>query len=86
MRKLYVDCANGVGGAALKELSKRLPLLNITLLNESDLSRLNVDCGAEFVQKSRKFPANFEKGEGTVISVDGMIIYTFSNLKVTPIE
>jgi phosphomannomutase len=77
VRKLFIDCANGVGGAALKELSKHLPLLDVTLLNESDLSKLNVDCGAEYVQKSRKFPANFEKGEGTVISIDGMICFSF---------
>ncbi|KAL0479624.1 phosphoacetylglucosamine mutase [Acrasis kona] len=70
-RQVFVDCANGVGGATMRKLEPHLKLLDITLLNESDLSLLNAGCGAEFVQKSRKFPSNFDKSNGTVISLDG---------------
>jgi phosphomannomutase len=71
VRKIFVDCANGIGGKTAEKLAKHISSLDMTLLNKSDLNQLNVDCGAEYVQKSRKFPLNFEKSDGTVISIDG---------------
>lgn len=59
---VYVDCANGVGAFALHELSESLQTHGIVLelfnrgYKESD--RLNHQCGADFVEKTRSFPVN----------------------------
>ncbi len=59
---LYIDCANGVGAAKLQQL---VPLLQdvglrLELLN-TGAGRLNHLCGADFVQKDRKVPTEFER-------------------------
>jgi phosphoacetylglucosamine mutase len=69
--KVFVDCANGIGGPTLEKLSKYISAMDLVLLNKSDLNDLNNNCGAEFVQKARKYPTNFDKSDGTVVSIDG---------------
>ena len=54
--KIYIDCSNGVGGVRVPELFDQLKhIYDIEAVNDKDTDNLNVDCGAEFVQKERKF-------------------------------
>ena len=53
---LIVDCANGVGAIALQHFAPLLTQLPLTLVNTSRTERLNDECGAEHVQKTRKLP------------------------------
>ena len=56
-----IDCANGVGSIAAFNFAKLIKSLNITLINNNILpgsNNLNVGCGSEYVQKSRKFPGD----------------------------
>ena len=53
---LTVDCANGVGAEALKALSDCVgSQLSATLRNTGG-GGLNDACGADYVQKERRFP------------------------------
>ena len=54
---LTVDCANGVGGAAMERFRPLIPTLPLTLVNTSTSSHLNEHCGAEHVQKTRTLPS-----------------------------
>lgn len=83
--KINVDCAFGVGSVALKDLSKFLSSEENEgkvefLLTNSDpnqFENLNSYCGAEYVQKERKYPIMTEKvttegGEPILLaSIDG---------------
>ena len=54
--KIYVDCSNGVGGVRVPELFEKIKhIYDIEAVNDKDTNNLNIDCGAEFVQKERKF-------------------------------
>lgn len=67
--KIYVDCANGVGGIAINELVNRIPNKEIVIINQgqegsSDLNfipnfdLLNNKCGADFVVTNSVPPEN----------------------------
>lgn len=71
---LYIDCSDGIGGLRFADFNKYLGF-NLKLINSGtgDKVYLNDQCGAEFVQKQRKQPRNFEEvpdGEKCV-SFDG---------------
>lgn len=81
-RILYVDCAFGVGGPALKgfreQLVNEFEFHSINDASDTDLDasivhqKLNKNCGAEYVQKQRKVPENFDKQFTTsMASIDG---------------
>lgn len=61
-KKLYIDCANGVGAVQLNQLKEsfknKTDKLEIELINTDykDFSKLNVDCGADFVKTNQKLP------------------------------
>lgn len=61
MRKLYVDCADGVGAHLLASIKYKLvPMrLDLVLIN-TGMGILNEDCGADFVQKNSCLPKNFK--------------------------
>lgn len=58
---VHVDCANGVGAVRLMEMKEHLLNvgLNLILYNTGD-GVLNLNCGADFVEKENKFPENME--------------------------
>lgn len=81
-KKLYIDCANGAGAVQLEKLkeiySKKTNQIEIELINTDydDYSKLNVDCGADFVKTNQRLPANVNKtlamdGENLFCSLDG---------------
>lgn len=61
-KKLYIDCANGVGAVQLNQLKEifknKTDKIEINLINTdyNDFSKLNVDCGADFVKTNQKLP------------------------------
>lgn len=61
-RKLYIDCANGVGAVQLNQLKEifesKTDKIKIELINTdyNDFSKLNVDCGADYVKTNQKLP------------------------------
>ena len=58
-----LDCANGVGAVPMEEIAKILnPHINIRLINTSigNTAKLNEGCGAEFVHKEMKEPAEIK--------------------------
>lgn len=57
---LFVDSSDGVGGIGFIDLNKSVGL-TATILNsgKEEKAYLNDRCGAEFVQKEKKFPRNF---------------------------
>ena len=60
LQALTVDCANGVGAEKLKALAERLSgKLDVTLRSTGE-GGLNDGCGADYVQKERRFPAGME--------------------------
>lgn len=68
-RAIIIDCADGVGALAMRELQSLLP--GATLAN-TDGSKLNVGCGADFVQKTRNTPRGVDAKSGTLCaSLDG---------------
>lgn len=93
--KVLVDCANGVGSAALKQLTAALVKapggktaaegLHMVLVNTGE-GRLNDGCGADFVQKERELPASIEKAlspsSTRCVSIDGdadRVVYFLSD-------
>ena len=57
---IYIDGSDGIGGMRIKDLNKHIGLgLTIANAAENEPIHLNDLCGAEFVQKERKFPRNF---------------------------
>lgn len=68
--QVLVDCANGVGSNALRQLTAALGKvpggkaaaggLDMQLVNTGE-GQLNDSCGADFVQKDRALPASIEK-------------------------
>lgn len=64
--QVLVDCANGVGSAALQRLTASLQArggaaaaLKLKLVNTGE-GGLNDNCGADYVQKERSQPVNFQ--------------------------
>ena len=67
-QELVVDCANGVGAAALEELQLRLQGGMRLQLRNTDLrntAKLNAGCGADFVQKDRACPSGVSTSEAS---------------------
>eukprot|EP00466_Bigelowiella_natans_P000651 jgi/Bigna1/66564/fgenesh1_pg.1_\ len=61
--KLRVDCANGVGAVALKNLAplfKRALEIEAFNVDTDSKGKLNESCGAEHVQKSRQLPQGID--------------------------
>ena len=58
---LSIDAADGIGGLRVSDLNKGIGL-NAKIVNSGAGEKiyLNELCGAEFVQKERKFPRNFD--------------------------
>ncbi len=80
---LWVDCSDGIGGARFHDLKDHLGL-SAKLVNDGEgpASKLNDGCGAEFVQKEKKFPRGFEEvpTEARCVSFDGdadRIVYLY---------
>lgn len=70
---LWLDCAYGVGGVAMKKLAPRLEhLVKIHLLNvpefkdASEHLSLNDKCGAEYAHKEKKLPCNYNLSNNAV--------------------
>lgn len=71
---VVVDCSNGVGYQVLSRFTKGpvSDVINFECINTNDTNFLNLNCGAEFVQKERKLPSNFNTETTTVgASLDG---------------
>ena len=60
LQVLTVDCANGVGAEKLKALAERLSGKLEVCLRSTGNEGLNDGCGADYVQKERRFPAGME--------------------------
>ncbi|KAI4285684.1 MAG: hypothetical protein L6R35_004600 [Caloplaca aegaea] len=86
-----VDCANGIGGPKLRELTKNLPSpfdggLGITIVNDDVINpdRLNFQCGADFVKTNQRAPPSTHAAPLTrCASLDGdadRIVYYFNDL------
>ncbi|KAL4160933.1 hypothetical protein PRNP1_001491 [Phytophthora ramorum] len=59
---LYVDCAHGVGALQVAKLAKDLgDSLRLEIVNSPADGDLNLQCGAEHVEKSRQPPANMSR-------------------------
>jgi phosphoacetylglucosamine mutase len=58
---VVVDCANGVGMLAMREIGQGIcnVLEDLTLINGPGDGVLNASCGADFVQKKREMPDAF---------------------------
>ena len=61
LQELTVDAANGDGAPKLAVATKRLSTLglSIKLLNNGTTGGLNLNCGADFVQKEQACPTGF---------------------------
>lgn len=60
LQVLTVDCANGVGAEKLKALTERLSGDLDVSLRSAGGGDLNDGCGADYVQKEKRFPAGME--------------------------
>ncbi|CAI5742667.1 unnamed protein product [Peronospora destructor] len=59
---LYVDCAHGVGASQVVKLAKDLgDSLRLEIVNTPSDGELNLQCGAEHVEKSRQPPSNMSR-------------------------
>ncbi|UIZ21154.1 hypothetical protein KXD40_000759 [Peronospora effusa] len=59
---LYVDCAHGVGALQVVKLAKDLgDSLRLEIVNTPSDGELNLQCGAEHVEKSRQPPSNMSR-------------------------
>ncbi|KAL7690055.1 putative phosphoglucosamine mutase, bacterial type, phosphoacetylglucosamine mutase [Plasmopara halstedii] len=59
---LYVDCAHGVGALQMAKLAKDLgDSLRLEIVNTPGDGELNLQCGAEHVEKSRQPPINMTR-------------------------
>ena len=73
-----VDCSNGVGGIPFKTLNENehfTKMLSFQLDNMPGAGQVNEGCGAELVQKQKKFPVGFDAkrcaGYKKCASIDG---------------
>lgn len=64
-RPLVVDCANGVGAAALAGLKKHIPdehlLIKAQRTDTKTPGALNSGCGADYVKTNQRLPSGYEK-------------------------
>lgn len=60
-----MDGANGVGAIKLLQLQKKLKILEMHIRNNGQDGRgiLNLGVGADYVQKEKVLPENFDKTE-----------------------
>jgi len=68
-----VDCANGVGAAALPHFNLIIKdYINAEMINSQDHEYLNKECGADYVKTNKLFPRNFNSREhNSFLSFDG---------------
>lgn len=89
-RRVFVDCAYGVGAVGLKgfasELENEFELVAVNDFNPDQDGihlKLNKNCGAEYVQKQKKAPLNYDSSVTRYMaSVDGdadRIVYFYVN-------
>jgi len=61
--KLVVDCANGVGSFAMKQIQSSKSFddfIKLEIINDMESpEKLNVDCGSESLHQDQKLPVNF---------------------------
>mmetsp|Transcript_42327 Transcript_42327/g.76789 ORF Transcript_42327/g.76789 Transcript_42327/m.76789 type:complete len:556 (+) Transcript_42327:48-1715(+) len=80
---LTVDCANGVGGIALKAMLEAVKNLDITLVNTGPGDGpLNSGCGADHVKMTQGLPSGVKGKTGRMATLDGdadRIMYFFSD-------
>ncbi|KAF3922974.1 hypothetical protein ABW20_dc0102612 [Dactylellina cionopaga] len=85
-----VDCANGVGGPKLRELNKYLSdSIHITITNDDTetFSKLNSQCGADYVKTNQRLPPSTTAEPGArYASLDGdadRIVYYYVDAQKT---
>lgn len=85
---LYIDCANGVGAIAIKGLQKYLSdeILDLRIVNDNfeDQTKLNSNCGADFVKTQQRVPPSINKiaSDDKCASLDGdadRLIYYYTD-------
>ncbi|CCG84227.1 protein of unknown function [Taphrina deformans PYCC 5710] len=74
--KIYIDCANGVGAPKLRDFKKLVgdDLFDIEVINDDieDPSKLNKDCGADYVKTQQSLPPGSDVPKGArCASFDG---------------
>lgn len=74
--KIYIDCANGVGAPKLRDFKKLVgeDLFDIEIVNGDidDPSKLNYNCGADFVKTQQALPLGSDSPRGArCASFDG---------------
>lgn len=84
---LVVDCANGIGAPCLEELLKYVPV-KAALVNDDvkTSSKLNFECGADFVKLYQKVPGGSAMVSGQrCCSLDGdadRIVFYFQDQSI----
>ena len=93
-RRIVVDCAFGIGGKAIREMNNHLSdLIEFSVINDSsddddNGSQLNRNCGAEYVQKQKRFPVHHD-GHSVAATVDGdadRIVYFYGSTELQLID
>ena len=91
-KSFVVDCANGIGAIRVEEMQKRLrDHMDIVVINRRHAvpSKLNHECGAEFVQRNRLEPMELVQSmPGKVACLDGdgsRLLYLKRNNSRTPV-
>ena len=73
---LNIDCSNGIAShfnPQIQKIFKSFSKFNISFINsdENNKEKLNEDCGAEYVQKEKKYPINQPNSSIKNLSFDG---------------
>lgn len=85
--KIYIDCANGVGGPKLKDFKKLVgeDIFDIEVVNDDieDPAKLNHNCGADYVKTQQAIPLGSSAPRGArCASFDGdadRLIYYYTD-------
>ncbi|KAJ8904370.1 hypothetical protein NDN08_000889 [Rhodosorus marinus] len=67
---LSVDCANGIGALALKDIAGRARISGISIFNDRKDKGINLNCGADYVQKENTVPVGHIPADRSA-SLDG---------------
>lgn len=87
LEPLLVDCANGVGAQALKHVAKEVNNFFKIEARNTENVYLNDECGADYVQKAKCLPRNFDSARdlsAKVASFDGdadRVVYYYQDDK-----
>ena len=90
--KVTVDCANGVGAVTMKKVIDYFKLDNISLINTdiNNHSRLNYNCGSDYVCTNLRLPENSSKKTNLYASFDGdadrIVFYYFDGIKINLLD